>query len=85
MRAVMTIGLAALLTSPALAGGQQDDAPKPPKEKKICRSEQTTGSYFAKRTCHTREEWKAIDSSNGDDAHVVLDAARRQQTDATMR
>ena len=36
----------------------QTVAPKPKKEKKICKSEDdTTGSHMVKRTCLTQEEW----------------------------
>lgn len=73
MRAVMTIALAALLTSPALAGQQQEKDPKPPKEKKICRSDTPTGSFIAKRTCHTAAEWQAIDGTNAGNARAMLD------------
>ncbi|MGN6620693.1 MAG: hypothetical protein ACTHKR_06490 [Sphingomonas sp.] len=84
MRVMMTIAITALLTSPAVAGQQDKDA-KPPKEKKICRSEQTTGSYLPKRTCHTAEEWKAIDGTNADDARATLDQAQRQTAGSSMR
>ena len=30
--------------------------------KKTCRREETTGSMFAKRVCHTHAEWDAIDA-----------------------
>lgn len=82
MRMLWVVVAGTLLTTPALAG--QQDA-KPVKEKKICRSEQTTGSYFAKRTCHTRDEWKAIDAANTDNAHAALDRARRQAAATTMQ
>lgn len=39
---------------------------KPPKP--ICRSENTTGSMFPTRTCHTKEEWAAIDAANAANA-----------------
>lgn len=40
-------------------------APKPVKEKKVCRRETTTGSIIgARSTCHTRSEWAAIDAAN---------------------
>lgn len=82
MRMFWLIVAGTLLTTPALAG--QKDA-KSVKEKKICRSEQTTGSYFAKRTCHTRDEWKAIDAANADSAHATLDRTRRQASAGTAQ
>jgi len=39
---------------------------KPPKP--ICRSEDTTGSMFPTRTCHSKEEWTAIDATNAANA-----------------
>ena len=72
MRALLVIATAGLLTSPAIAG-RQDREFKPPKEKKVCRSERPTGSYIAKRTCHTAAEWKAIDSANAGNARAMLD------------
>jgi hypothetical protein len=39
---------------------------KPPKP--ICRSEDTTGSMFPTRTCHTKEEWTTIDAANAANA-----------------
>jgi hypothetical protein len=36
----------------------QTVAPKPKKEKKICKTDDdTTGSHMVKRTCLTQEEW----------------------------
>lgn len=35
---------------------------KPPKP--VCRSETRTGSLFPTRTCHSKEEWAAIDDAN---------------------
>jgi hypothetical protein len=55
--------VAALLSSdPAVQAAPtpvaQTVAPKPKKEKKICRTEDdTTGSHMVKRTCLTQEEW----------------------------
>ena len=36
-------------------------SPKPAvKEKKVCRTEDDTGSIVPKRVCHTKAEWEAI-------------------------
>lgn len=73
MKALFLAGIAAALSvGPALAH-QNDAADQPAMEKKICRSERPTGSYFTKRTCHTREEWKAIDATNASDARLMRD------------
>lgn len=42
---------------------------KPPKA--ICRSEDTTGSLFPTRTCHSKEEWSAIDAANAANAERI--------------
>ena len=50
----------------------QTTAPEPPvatptpvaAEKPVCRKEVPLGSIMAKRTCHSKAEWAAIDSAN---------------------
>jgi hypothetical protein len=42
---------------------------KPPKP--ICRKEDVTGSFFPARTCHTKEEWAAIDAANAKNAERI--------------
>ena len=59
-----------LLLSAALA--TQTTAPETPAaaptpvaaEKPVCRKEVPLGSIMAKRTCHSKAEWAAIDSAN---------------------
>lgn len=46
----------------AQALGPADPAPDAAKEKKICRSEEVTGSIFTKRVCHTKAEWVALEA-----------------------
>jgi hypothetical protein len=78
MRTMITCVLAtAVLAMPALAGQREGEKGKnPPKEKKICRSEQVTGSIMPKRTCHTAQEWAAIDAQNQANANAALERAR---------
>ncbi|MDQ0249314.1 Spy/CpxP family protein refolding chaperone [Sphingomonas kyeonggiensis] len=81
MRFVTFAALLAL-SAPALAQ-QTDTAPAPAspvKEKKICRALDVTGSIMSKRTCHTREEWRQIDDSNGDNAQRTLGNRRAGAT-----
>ena len=68
----LTVLAAALLTTPALAS-QLDKTGEPAKEKKVCRSEMPTGSYITKRTCHTADEWKAIDNANANTTRAMRD------------
>jgi hypothetical protein len=62
------VGLAVLAGS-ALA----EDVPATPKEKKICRSVEVTGSIMPKSTCHTKAEWAEIDAGNERSARQMLD------------
>ncbi|MFC0203066.1 hypothetical protein [Novosphingobium soli] len=74
-RVAFAAAVSLVLCSPAV---QAQDAAKtapaaPPKEKKICRSEQKTGSMMTKRTCHTAAEWSAIDQNNATSARRFMD------------
>jgi hypothetical protein len=63
-RKMLLVLPALCLTAPVLA--QTDAAPapaaKPAKPKRICREQDFTGSRMPQRTCHTADEWAAIDS-----------------------
>ena len=41
-----------------------DAGKKPVAEKKICRSEERTGSIMPTRVCHSNSEWAAIERQN---------------------
>ena len=59
--AVLTCAALSLLAAPAIAGDKKPVDPN----KKVCRSEETTGSIMPpKRICRTRDEWAAIDQAN---------------------
>ena len=47
---------------------------KPPKS--ICRSANTTGSMFPTRTCHSKEEWSAIDAANAANTERMSNARK---------
>ncbi len=47
--------------------------PKPAKP--VCRRAPVTGSNFSTRTCHSKDEWAAIDAANGANAER-MSAAR---------
>lgn len=55
------------------------DTPAPPKEKKICRSVEVTGSIMPKSTCHTKAEWAQIDAANT----RAVENARNMQSNAS--
>ncbi|MGY2734161.1 hypothetical protein [Sphingomonas sp. UYP23] len=59
-----TVVVAVLLCAPSLAYAADTVAAPAPveKEKKVCRSEESTGSLFVKRVCHTKTEWTALDA-----------------------
>lgn len=77
MRRLIVLAIICAVPSALLA---QEAAPapaaKPAKEKKICRSEEATGSIMVKRVCHTKDEWAAIDKAN-DTATDQFGTARR--------
>jgi hypothetical protein len=47
---------------------------KPPKP--ICRSEDKTGSMFPVKTCHSKEEWAAIDVANAANVERMSNARK---------
>ena len=51
----------------------------PVKAKKICRSEASTGSIMARRTCHTQAEWDALSQTNRGTLDDMRDQQERQQ------
>jgi hypothetical protein len=59
---------AACLSVPTLAAETDTPAPKPAKEKRICRESTPTGSRLTVRTCHSKSEWEAIDKERQDHA-----------------
>ncbi|TXC71505.1 hypothetical protein FSB78_11540 [Sphingomonas ginsenosidivorax] len=74
----MMIAIALILSSSAglaqtAATGSAAANAKPPKP--ICRSEPVTGSIFPQRSCHSKEEWTAIDAANAANAER-MSAAR---------
>ena len=83
MRALMVFALAvtssvsfAQTGAPAdtTAASNAPAAMKPPKP--ICRTEATTGSRFTTRTCHSKEEWTAIDAANA----AIIERNRNPQS-----
>jgi hypothetical protein len=77
-----TLFAAVLLCVPILA--QAEDAPPVPpveKEKKVCRSEESTGSLFVKRICHTKAEWAALDAEGARAAQHMQNQSRGNGVD----
>jgi hypothetical protein len=69
---MLHIAIAALaVIAPGQAQTSDPANPPPHKEKKICRSEDVTGSIMPRRTCHTAEEWQQIDKSRGVDENQM--------------
>jgi len=81
---MLVLTLAAMALAAAGQPQPQNDGAKakPAKEHKTCRVEVVTGSIMNKRTCHTVQEWAAIDAANNQDARTSLDHARRSQIQA---
>ncbi|MEO5939006.1 MAG: hypothetical protein ABIQ43_08350 [Sphingomonas sp.] len=71
---LMTIVFAVSVPPTALA---KDGNPVNP-NKKTCRSQESTGSLFSKRICHTAAEWASIDERNRQDASNFDDDRRNK-------
>lgn len=77
-----TLFAAVLLCVPMIA--QAADAPPAPgaeKEKKVCRTEGSTGSLFVKRVCHTKTEWAALDEEGARAAQHMQNQSRGNGVD----
>lgn len=74
----LAAGLFSLTTLPARAEEPTPAASPAPtaKPKRVCRREVETGTIIAKYTCHTKEEWVAIDAQNQANAQNALDNRR---------
>jgi len=69
MRRIIGLAIAcaapgALLAQETVPTPAATSATKAEKEKKVCRSEETTGSMMPTRVCHTKSEWTQIDAAN---------------------
>jgi hypothetical protein len=68
---------AALVAVPLQAAPGPAPSPSPATaDRPICRREVPTGSNFAKKVCHTRADWAAIDDANARNAGSALDNRR---------
>ncbi|WP_010184466.1 hypothetical protein [Sphingomonas sp. PAMC 26605] len=77
-----TLSAALLLCLPMIA--QAADSPlaaSTEKEKKVCRSEESTGSLFVKRVCHTKTEWAALDIEGQRSAEHIQNQSRGNGVD----
>lgn len=63
-----------LLSVPAMA---QDQPVKQKRPKMTCRDAAETGTHMLSTTCHTEEEWKAIDGARDDNASRMLNGISR--------
>jgi len=75
----------AVAASPALAGDDPKSAPEPVKEKKVCKSDNRTGSIMPKRTCRTQEEWDRLTEQGKADMDRVRDAERSRSSVGNAR
>lgn len=61
--------LLAAVAAPVAATAPDTD--KPSEEKMICKREIATGSIMARRTCHTKAEWQALEAKGKADLDRV--------------
>ena len=55
--------MAMAVTGVAASAQEAQDAPEPPREKKICRTEKATGSLTRRtRTCLTEAQWRELNN-----------------------
>ena len=85
----MAFACAMLLVAPAVAQtapATDTPAPKPIKEKKICRrGDAPTGSILgAAVTCHTKTEWDKIDAANSRNVDTLVTRTRELQTNPML-
>lgn len=72
MKALLTIGLAALFGAGVLTAAEPHNTVAAPNEaiivnkldQRVCRYESKVGTHFRKRTCRTRRQWEAVDEVN---------------------
>ena len=82
LRPVSILFCLAALASTGAASAQDNSAatsvaaatPVPVKEKKICRTEETTGSMMPHRTCYTKAQWVTIDGQNKANVNSLRDS-----------
>ena len=58
----MFVILAAVAALNAITPPLEAADPAATDQKPVCRSDTATGSHFAKRICHTKADWKAMDA-----------------------
>jgi hypothetical protein len=69
----------ALLCAPFMAQAADKAVADP--DKKICRSQEVTGSLFPKRVCHTKSEWAAVESDQERSAEQLQARSRGNGVD----
>jgi hypothetical protein len=70
MKVMIIVALLSGATPVLAEAGKGRKAPDP--NQRICKSVEVTGSRFAKSTCHTRAEWKAIDEASAGEADQAM-------------
>jgi hypothetical protein len=74
---LLTAALFALAAAPdtGASAASQSNAPAQSTKpgKKVCRSEESTGSMMPRRVCRTQEEWDRLSGSNVDSLRTARD------------
>jgi len=74
----------AAAVSPALANDSKA-SPESAKEKKVCKSDNRTGSIMPKRICRTQEEWDRLTEQGKADFDRVRDTDRSRSMTSPSR
>ena len=74
---VLSLALSAAAPETTASPAPATTAAKPPKPKKICRSEADTGTRMKTRTCKTQEQWDSQPQDVGNDVRMNGGAGTR--------
>lgn len=67
---VLSLALSAAAPEAATSPAPATTAAKPPKPKKICRTDADTGTRLKTRTCKTQEQWDNQPQDVGNDVRI---------------
>lgn len=80
MRRILTVVGMMMLAMPVQAAAEDGAPAKPPREKRVCRNKEMTGSHVPRSVCHTASEWEAIAAEEKANAQRLLDERKFGQS-----
>ncbi|EJL30239.1 hypothetical protein [Novosphingobium sp. AP12] len=73
IRKILPLVVALTVSSPVFAQDKPAEPARSDPEKVICRSTSKTGSYIAKRECHTAAVWKELSTATTNVSEQAID------------